>query len=116
MLDARKNEVYTALYQITDRATVLTADRVCAPSDFLNTITAPTIFLGDGALRYQELIRHTLGSNACLAPLISHVPRPSYGCLLAETAFQNGLAVSPELLLPTYLRASEAELSRQHKI
>jgi len=70
----------------------------------------------DGALRYRELIQQTLGNNALFAPLTHHILRPSSGCLLAEAAFQNGSSVPPEQLLPSYLRLSEAELSRQQKI
>ncbi len=116
MLDARKNEVYTGLYQTTDQASQLKHDCVTAPADFLQLLSGPTIFVGDGALRYQELIQQTLGDNALFAPLTHHNLRPSSGCLLAETAFLNGKSVPPEQLLPTYLRLSEAELSRQQKI
>ncbi len=116
MLDARKNEVYTGLYRTEEHATQLTQDCVTAPADFLQRLNGPTIFVGDGALRYQALIRQTMGQNALFAPLSHHLIRPSSGCLLAEAALQNGTAVPPELLLPTYLRLSEAELSRQQKI
>ncbi|SJZ48462.1 tRNA threonylcarbamoyladenosine biosynthesis protein TsaB [Trichlorobacter thiogenes] len=116
MLDARKNEVYTALYRTTDRTTQLKQDCVIPPADFLQMLSGPTIFVGDGALRYQELIQQTLGDNALFAPPTHHLLRPSSGCQLAEAAFQNGLSVPPEQLLPNYLRLSEAELSRQQKI
>lgn len=116
MLDARKNEVYTGLYQTTDRVTRLKQDCVIRPADFLQMLSGPTIFVGDGALRYQEQIQQTLGDNALFAPSTHHVLRPSSGCLLAETALLNGKSIPPEQLLPTYLRLSEAELSRQQKI
>ena len=116
MLDARKNEVYTALYHVSGHPEPLIPDCVIAPAVFLSRLATPTIFLGDGALRYRELIQQTLGDMACFAPPAAHVPRPSSGCLLAEAALCNGSAVSPEQLLPSYLRLSEAELSHQHKI
>ena len=116
MLDARKNEVYTGLYQTSDRVTQLKQDCVIHHADFLQMLSGPTIFVGDGALRYQELILQTLGDNALFAPSTHHILRPSSGCLLAETAFLNGKSGPPEQLLPTYLRLSEAELSRQQKI
>lgn len=115
MLDARKNEIYTALYHVSDRPETITPDCVIAPADFLSSLACDTIFLGDGALRYRELIMEILGDKAHFAPATLHVPRPSAGCLLAETAFQNGAATTPEQLLPSYLRLSEAELSRQQK-
>jgi tRNA threonylcarbamoyladenosine biosynthesis protein TsaB len=113
MLDARKNEVYTALYRVTDRPVAVVADCAIAPADFLEMVTEPTIFLGDGALRYRDLIHQKLGDNAYFAPLTHHVPRPSSGCLLAEDACARNSMVAPEMLLPTYLRLSEAELSHQ---
>jgi len=116
MLDARKNEVYTALYQITDLPAVVAADCVASPCDFLKKITGPTIFVGDGALRYRELIQRALGDNARFAPLTLNVPRASSGCLLADAAFARNSAAAPEMLVPTYLRLSEAELSRQQNI
>ena len=116
MLDARKNEVYTALYRTSDQAIQLNQDCVIRPADFLQMLSGPTIFVGDGALRYRELIQQTLGDNALFAPSAHHILRPSSGCLLAEAAFQSGLSVPPEQLLPTYLRLSEAELARQQKI
>ena len=116
MLDARKNEVYTGLYQTTDQTTQLKEDCVIRPADFLQTLSSPTIFVGDGALRYHDLIQQTLGDYALFAPSFLHVLRPAAGCLLAEAAFNNGLHVPSEQLLPTYLRLSEAELSRQQKI
>jgi tRNA threonylcarbamoyladenosine biosynthesis protein TsaB len=116
MLDARKNEIYTALYHVSDHPEIILSDCVIAPAVFLSKLDSPTIFLGDGSLRYHDLIQQTLGDMAWFAPSAVHVPRPSAGCLLAESAFSNGSAVAPEQLLPSYLRLSEAELSRQHKI
>ncbi len=116
MLDARKSEVYTALYQVSDTPLPLLPDTVIAPADFLQQLNQPTLFVGDGAVRYRELIQETLGDTAYFAPGPLQVVRPSAGCLLAEALHQRGCSVQPEKLLPTYLRLSEAELSRQQKI
>lgn len=116
MLDARKNEVYAALYTVTDLPVSIEPDCVSSPENFLQKINGPAIFVGDGALRYRDLIRLTLGANAYFAPLTHQIPRPSSGCLLAEHSFAGNSMVAPELLSPTYLRPSEAELSRQQNI
>jgi tRNA threonylcarbamoyladenosine biosynthesis protein TsaB len=116
MLDARKNEVYTGLYQVTNLPAVISPDCVTTPGDFLQKITSPAIFVGDGALRYRGLIEEILADNALFAVPTHHIPRPSAGCLLAEAAHIQGYSVVPEQLLPTYLRLSEAEVSRHKKI
>lgn len=116
LLDARKNEVYAGLYRCSDLATPLMADCALPPADLLGRLAGPTIFLGDGAARYRELIIAAKGADALFAPACHNIPRASYGTLLADAAFQQGRATTPELLLPSYLRLSEAELSRQQKI
>jgi tRNA threonylcarbamoyladenosine biosynthesis protein TsaB len=115
MLDARKNEVYTGLYQVTSLPAVISPDCVTSPGDFLRKISGPAIFVGDGALRYRGLIEETLGDTAFFALPTHHVPRPSAGCLLAEAAHSQGSSCIPEKLQPAYLRLSEAEVSRQRK-
>ncbi len=115
MLDARKSEVYAALYRVTEHPEPLIADTVVNLEDFLSNITDPVIFLGDGALRYQEIISQILGDKAFFTPYNCNVLRPSAGCLLAEVAFKGGKSVAPEFLQPTYLRASQAELSVRPK-
>ncbi len=116
MLDARKSEIYTAIYLISDLPVAIRPDFAISPDRFLDELTAPTIFLGDGAIRYQDLIKSRLGNNAIFAPLIFNAPRPSAGCLIAEYSHLNGESVTPELLKPAYHRLSEAEISRQKKI
>lgn len=116
LLDARKNEVYAGLYNCQPIAEPLLDDCALPPADFLQRLTGPTIFLGDGASRYRQLIENVLQDNALFAPMSHTTPYAAHGALLAETAFKQGKESRPEQLLPTYLRLSEAELSRLQKI
>lgn len=116
LLDARKNEVYAGLYRCTELPEPLREDRAVAPELLLDSLEGPTLFLGDGACRYRDLIVTRRGERALFAPDCHHLPRPAAGALLAETMFLKQGGTAPELLLPSYLRLSEAELSRQQKI
>lgn len=116
LLDARKNEVYAGLYRCNGLPEPLRADQALAPETFLSTLSGPVIFLGDGACRYRDLIHSRMGTEAHFATDCHHTPRPACGALLAEAAFRQGHGLSPEALLPAYLRLSEAELSRQQRI
>lgn len=111
MLDARKNEVYTALFRCHEYPEQLAPERVIKPADFLETIREPTLFLGSGALRYRELLRNRLGDKALFAPAHCHELRASAGALLAARSISAGEALSPAELVPVYLRQSEAELA-----
>ncbi len=69
MLDARKNEVYTGLYKWEDgNCKKVIPETAVNPEDFLKNIKEPTIFTGDGAITYRNLIKDTLKENAIFAP------------------------------------------------
>lgn len=117
MLDARKSELYAALYDCSspipsDRI----ADSVLPPALFLDRIAAATeeqvIFLGDGAVRYHDLIVDLLGDKAVFAPFPLHTPQAANGTLLALEASRRNELLEPGQLLPVYLRASDAELMK----
>jgi len=111
MFDARKKEVYTGLYTCRNITTPMVSDRVVSPAAFLELLTPPVIFVGEGAVKYRELIIARLGDGAIFAPPSANLPCASAGALLAAQVFARGEALSPELLLPVYIRLSEAELA-----
>jgi tRNA threonylcarbamoyladenosine biosynthesis protein TsaB len=120
MLDARKSEVYAALYNCSSAIpTPRIADCVLPPATFLDQIAATTdeqvIFLGDGVRRYQDLIAEQLGNQAVFATFQHHSPHAGNGILLALHAVRQGESLEPEQLLPVYLRASDAEINRDSK-
>ncbi len=120
MLDARKSELYAALY---DCSSPLPSPRinecVLPPAALLDQIAATTgervIFLGDGALRYHDQIAERLGGQAVFAPFPLHSPHSSNGVLLALHAVRRGELLEPGQLLPVYLRASDAEINLASK-
>jgi len=112
MFDARKNEIYCGLYECRDFPVPLLQDRVVPPAHFLQGLEGPVIFAGEGAVRYRELILNILGERAIFAPFAANTPRASAGALLAARAFARGEALASDLLLPAYIRLSEAELAR----
>lgn len=113
MFDARKKEVYTALYDCRDLPVPVIADCVVPPAAFLEGIDEATIFVGEGALAYRELIIARLGEKARFAPVTLHQPRASQGALLVREAFRRGEGIHPAALVPRYIRPSEAELAKQ---
>ena len=54
-----------------------------------------------------------MADKALFAPLSHNIGRAAHGALLALDSFRNGTTLSPEQLLPDYIRASEAELARR---
>jgi tRNA threonylcarbamoyladenosine biosynthesis protein TsaB len=116
MFDARKNEVYAGIYRCSNTPQPLQADCVLPPAEFLKSINGRTVFIGEGAVRYRDIITTALGDNALFAPWHVNQPRASAGALLAEELFSRGQTISLAELNPLYIRPSEAELARLHTL
>ncbi len=112
LFDARKKEVYAALYRCGALPEQVIADCVIPPERFLASIEGPALFAGNGALKYRGLIEETLGERAVFAPDHCHQPRAAAGAVLALETFRAGALLPLPSLNPTYIRPSEAELTR----
>jgi tRNA threonylcarbamoyladenosine biosynthesis protein TsaB len=109
-IDAQRGEVFAALYDPAAGHTLISASSL-SPMRTLETwgsaATAPVRFIGDGAVRYRNVIHERLGSQAtiieppALAPVIG---------LMASRAPEH--AVTPHAVVPIYIRKPDAELAR----
>jgi tRNA threonylcarbamoyladenosine biosynthesis protein TsaB len=111
-MDAQRGEVFAALYDrsgttVVRTATSLTPDRTL---DAWADTGRPRRFVGDGAVRYQAVIRRRLRSDAevlaapPLAAVIGHL-----------AAAHPERAVLPHAVVPIYVRRSDAELARARR-
>jgi tRNA threonylcarbamoyladenosine biosynthesis protein TsaB len=115
MLDARKHQVYTALYKTDgDNQLEKIKDEIDTEiREFLRTIDEDVIFLGEGAQKYAGVIREMLCGKAYFAAGIQNHVRASMAGVLGEKKFRDGERDDPVTLVPRYLRLSEAELKMQ---
>jgi tRNA threonylcarbamoyladenosine biosynthesis protein TsaB len=113
LLDARKGEVYTALYKDGEGGEVkqLTPYQVLSPLDLLEKIPLQeTIFLGDGVEVYRELIEKRLGVKALFAPPHLRFLRGSTVAEIGLQRFKKGEKDDTSSLVPIYVRPSDAEI------
>ncbi len=113
ILDARKQEVYAALFQWEHgRLVRLMDDSAVAPEALCEKIHRPTIFLGDGLLTYGELLQRLLGDRLLVPAAPGRGARPAWVAELGRRRLLRGERDPIETLVPAYLRPSEAELRR----
>jgi len=111
MLDARKNEVYTGLYSWENgQCRKIIPEIAIAPADFLKEIGERTIFMGEGAKIYRQLIIDKLPDNALFASPSEMTPSASSVAEIAIEKLQEGITADPASLVPFYLRRSSAEI------
>jgi tRNA threonylcarbamoyladenosine biosynthesis protein TsaB len=113
ILDARKGEIYYALFcHDGNRLIRLTDDAAVAPDGLLSRIHEPTVFLGEGLASYEGLLRSQLKESALFPPLAGRGGRAAAVAELGRRRLLHGYRDDLTQLAPYYLRPSEAELKR----
>jgi tRNA threonylcarbamoyladenosine biosynthesis protein TsaB len=111
MLDARKDEVYAALYKWESGAMKkIMPETAVSPGDLLKDMNGPVVFMGDGAGKYRGLITDTLKENAVFAPASRMSPSASTVAEIAVEKMKQGDIADTVSLVPFYIRKSEAEV------
>lgn len=120
VLNARRNEVYTALYRAPrgqDLELVLPHQAI-GPADLcavLQEIGEKIIFLGDGLEEFGDLFKEILKEQAHLASPLESVPRAANLGFLGIQKLKNGLMADLFGAKPVYIRPSEAEIKWRQK-
>ncbi len=111
VMDARRNQVYNARFIIDGgKLTRLTDDRAIAIDDLADEIKkaeSPHFLLGDGALMCYNYLRD-ICPGVMLAPETNRLQN-AWGVCKASAS---GRYVSPDDIVPNYLRLSQAERER----
>jgi|MudIll2142460700_1097286.scaffolds.fasta_scaffold01510_6 tRNA threonylcarbamoyladenosine biosynthesis protein TsaB len=111
MFDARKKEVYAAVFRWRDVGFERMVNETSAKaSEVAKSLEGQVLFAGEGALLYREVITDILGDRALFPPLHQMVPSPSNVAHLGLKKALRGEFSEPVGLVPLYLRKSEAEL------
>lgn len=114
LIDARKGEVYAALYQPLPEGTY---ERVSEyghfkPEELVAMIDEDTLFFGDGARKYGGLLSERLGRLYHRGPEAADYPRARFVAREGFRILALGGETEPSLVQPLYVRASDAELGR----
>lgn len=109
LLDARKGQVYTCLYeggmQTRDAA-------VMPPEAWAAGLTGTLVFAGNGAVLYRESIQKAFPGTALFAPPAAGIPRASTLGGIAGARYDQAQPCAPERVVPQYVRPPDALLPR----
>jgi len=111
LLDARKGEVYAAVFRWHDGAIEQCGrEQALSPRQLPGLVDGPVTFVGDGVDLYQRLLCDLFGERALLVPASN---LPPCGGMVARMGWERlcaGEETSVASLEPLYVRPSEAEL------
>ncbi|MBI5815752.1 MAG: tRNA (adenosine(37)-N6)-threonylcarbamoyltransferase complex dimerization subunit type 1 TsaB [Nitrospinae bacterium] len=111
ILNARKGEVYAALYRSSGhggKLEKLTADLAVPPEELAGVIDGPVRFVGDGFAPYAEVFNSRL-KNAVADPQSARPPAEGVAMIVYEKAVEGLLETLPPS--PRYVRRSQAEIN-----
>lgn len=120
VLNARKNELYTAVYDGSGGVIKnLTGPKALRPDALAGLLAGwpdrTVWFLGDGVDEYRHRLIELLGNRAFFVPGAINLPRGSSVADLGWIRLEEGGGTDPLSLLPNYVRLSEAEVKWQQK-
>jgi tRNA threonylcarbamoyladenosine biosynthesis protein TsaB len=116
VLDARKGEVFVAIFDMSAAGPVrLTPNLVMSPEAFCAKIIAPTILVGTGVDVYRGIWETHLGELAIFPPPWLGMPCSVEVGALAFTHTAAGRGGPQSRLVPSYVRLSEAEVNWSHR-
>lgn len=120
IMDARRNQVYTAAYFMEDRHLKVVIEQKAADIHEiikqLNDIGRKTIFLGDGVHVYNDVIDAECHIEYLFAPAHMSMQSAASTAVLGMLYFKEGRFESAGEHRPFYLRQSQAERERQERL
>ena len=117
-MDARRNQVYTATFRAeAGQLTRLTEDRAISLAELgkeLQKLSAPVFLVGDGSILCYNTLKEQV--NTLVLPPEHRMHQRAAGvALAAEKKLAAGECCDGAVLIPNYLRLSQAERERLEK-
>ena len=112
VLDARRNQVYNALFCGGKDLMRLTDDRALALDELLAQLKEygkKVLFMGDATLVFEEEIKSALGELAYFAPKVSNLNLAGAVAEIGLDKLKKGETTEYKRLVPEYIRLSQAE-------
>ena len=120
MMDARRNQVYTGIYEFRGGRLKVLEDQMAVPAaeiaGKLNALGREAILLGDGSLAYREQLTKLLTIPYTIAPPHLHQQRASSVAVCAMEYVRQGKTETAAAHQPDYLRVSQAERERAERM
>ena len=113
VMDARCQQVYTALFSVDETGILVRlwddeAISIATLGERLKAVGKEIVLVGDGSELCYDALREIV-DDLVLAPTSARLQNAVGTALVAERLFEQGCSVTAEELLPTYLRLPQAE-------
>jgi len=115
VIDARRSEIFGAAFRFETEGVEpeeVLAGRAEPLEAFLNRLSEPALFCGDGSLRFRREIMEKAGRKARFAAANRNLPSALEVAILGKIRLLRGECDDPATLVPLYLRQHDARPPR----
>ena len=109
MIDAGRGQVYVAYFRYNDENILqqISEEKAVNPQEIINNTDKNTLFVGDGAIKYADIIKN-IKSEVSIASDLQHYIRASAVGILGRKKFAEKDLLDASTLVPVYLRSADA--------
>ena len=109
MIDAGRGQVYVAYFRYNDENILqqISEEKAVNPQEIINNTDQNTLFVGDGAIKYADIIKN-IKSEVSIASDLQHYIRASAVGILGRKKFAEKDLLDASTLVPIYLRSADA--------
>jgi tRNA threonylcarbamoyladenosine biosynthesis protein TsaB len=110
VIDAGRGQVYAAYYSCNDRNLInqIGPERIASPEEILSDSNQDIIFIGDGAVKYRDLILEKTKKAKIASVMQQHI-RASAVAILGQEKLNRNELLNPDAFVPVYLRPTDAK-------
>ncbi|MCX5848225.1 MAG: tRNA (adenosine(37)-N6)-threonylcarbamoyltransferase complex dimerization subunit type 1 TsaB [Deltaproteobacteria bacterium] len=114
VMDAGRGQVYIAYYRYNEKGHLdqIGMDKVVNPREIINDQEKEIIFVGDGAIRYADIINGIGNKVIHIASASQQYIRASSVGILALEKYSRKELLDPETFIPVYLRSADARIKK----
>jgi tRNA threonylcarbamoyladenosine biosynthesis protein TsaB len=114
VMDAGRGQVYLARFAYKENGDLaqLCEDKVLNPADMEHDSDEDVIFIGDGAVKYADIITSTNNKKISIASALQQYIRASSVGILGIEKYKRNELLDARTFVPIYLRSADAVMKK----
>ena len=114
VMDAGRGQVYIACYRYNENGLIdqIGTDKVVNPREIIHNPEQEIIFVGDGAIKYADIISNTKTKEINIASALQQYIRASSVGFLGREKYDRDELLNAETFVPVYLRSADAHMKK----
>jgi tRNA threonylcarbamoyladenosine biosynthesis protein TsaB len=114
VMDAGRGQVYIAYYLYNENGLIdqIGRDKVVNPREIIHNPEQEIIFVGDGAIKYADILSNTKTKEINIASVMLQYIRASSVGFLGREKYDRNELLNAENFVPIYLRSADAHMKK----